>query len=339
MILVTGGTGLVGSHLLFELTKEPTPVKAIYRTKKRWEKVRQLFLYYDSTHGQSRFETIEWVECDVLDSLTLFETMQGCSVVYHCAAMVSFQKKDFYTLMKINRKGTENVVNCCLELGVSKLGYISSTAAIGSDETDKIVTEATKWKQSETTSGYSISKYSAEKEVWRGVEEGLDVIIINPCVVIGAGDWNESSLTIFKSVDKGLRFYTSGANAFVDARDVVASLVYLMKSTIKNERFLCIGENSTFKNVFDQIAIQLSKKKPSILVKPWLIGITWRLMWLISKVSGKPAVITRETARSAFGTTVYDASKLKNVVPFQFRSIEEMVENAVKGKVKVVFRS
>jgi len=333
MIFVTGGTGLLGSHLLFQLTKEHTPIKAIFREKKKIELVRRLFLYYDEVNGQSRFETIQWVNCDVLDIVTLSEEMSGCEYVYHCAAIVSFHKNDFFKMMKINREGTANIVNACLDLRIKKLGYVSSTAAIGNGVNDPIVTEETKWKQSPTTSGYSIAKYSAEKEVWRGVEEGLDVIIVNPCVIVGAGDWKESSLTMFKTVENGLQFYTSGANAFVDARDVVTVVIELMKSEVKNERFLCIGENSTFKNLFDHIARKLNKKEASILVKPWLMGLTWRAMWLISKLTGKKSPITKETARSAFGTTVYDASKLKSTLNHSFYSIEEMVDNAVKGRL------
>jgi dihydroflavonol-4-reductase len=333
MILVTGGTGLLGSHLLFQLTNGSNTIKAIFRNEKKIELVLRLFLYYDPINGQTRFDSIQWVNCDVLDSVTLHETMEGCEYVYHCAAIVSFDKDDFYKMMKINREGTSNVVNSCLELGIKKLCYVSSTAAIGNGENDPIVTEETKWKQSPTTSGYSISKYSAEKEVWRGVEEGLDVVIVNPCVIIGAGDWQESSLTMFATVEKGLRFYTSGANAFIDARDVASIMLNLMYSDFKNERYLCIGENSTFKILFDTIARNLNKKEANILVNPLLMGLTWRVMWVISKLTGKKSPITKETARSAFGTTVYDASKIKNALSFEFRTIDEMVANAVKGRL------
>lgn len=332
MILVTGGTGLLGSHLLFQLTEQNKPIKALFRNEKKCEIVRQLFLYYDSTNGQTRYDSIEWVECDVLDVVTLHEVMVDCKYVYHCAAIVSFQKRDFFTMMKTNRQGTANIVNSCLENNIVKLCYVSSTAAIGG-EGEILISEETKWKQSPLTSGYSVTKYSAEKEVWRGVEEGLDVVIVNPCVIIGAGDWNESSLTIFKTIANGLKFYTNGANAFVDVRDVSSIMVTLMESDIKNERYLCIGENNSFKNLFDLIAKKLDQKKPSILVQPWLMGLTWRFIWLFSTLLGKKSAITRETARSAFGTTVYDSSKIINELNFKFRTLDEMVENAVKGKM------
>ena len=332
MIFVTGGTGLLGSHLLFELTKSDTPVKAIFRNASKLEVVKRVFKFYDQQNGLERFNSIQWVNCDVLDVVTLAEEMEGCTHIYHCAAIVSFHKRDFNAIMKVNREGTANVVNCALDLGIEKLCYVSSTAAIGNGNNDPIVTEETKWKQSPTTSGYSIAKYSAEKEVWRGIEEGLNAVIVNPCVIIGAGDWNESSMTMFRTIDKGLKFYTEGENAFVDARDIAEIMQKLMLSDIQNERFLCIGENAAFKTLFDKIALRLNKKQPTILVKPWLMGITWRLMALISLLPRIKSPITQETARSAFGKTVYSNEKIKKALDFKFRTLDEMVENAVRGR-------
>ena len=332
MIFVTGGTGLLGSHLLFELTKSATPVKAIFRNTSKLEVVKRVFKFYDQQNGLTRFNSIQWVNCDVLDVVTLAEEMEGCTHVYHCAAIVSFHKRDFNAIMKVNREGTANVVNCALDLGIEKLCYVSSTAAIGNGNNDPIVTEETKWKQSPTTSGYSIAKYSAEKEVLRGIEEGLNAVIVNPCVIIGAGDWKESSMTMFRTIDKGLKFYTEGENAFVDARDIAEIMQKLMLSEIQNERFLCIGENAAFKTLFDKIALRLNKKQPTILVKPWLMGITWRLMALISLLPRIKSPITQETARSAFGKTVYSNEKIKKALDFKFRTLDEMVENAVEGR-------
>ncbi|MBI1836019.1 MAG: NAD-dependent epimerase/dehydratase family protein [Flavobacteriia bacterium] len=331
MIFVTGGTGLLGSHLLFQLTECKTPIKAIYRDETKINTVFKIFQFYDPLHFQSKFDLITWVKCDILDVISLEEEMKNCDFVYHCAALVSFCRRDFYKMMKINREGTSNVINAALKNNITKLGYISSTAAIGSE--DEIVTENTKWKQSPETSGYSISKYSAEKEVWRGVEEGLDVIILNPCLIVGAGNWNESSMTIFRTIANGLKFYTPGSNAFVDARDVAETLVKLMQSNLKNERFLCIGENSSFKDLFDEISKQLNRKPPSIKVSKFLINFAWILAGILARIRRKKPTITRETARSSFSNTVYNASKIRNALDFKFKTKSEMIENAIKGRL------
>jgi dihydroflavonol-4-reductase len=332
MIFVTGGTGLLGSHLLFQLTNSDVQIKAIYREEEKIKTVEKIFSFYDPINFKNRLKKIKWVHCDILDIISLEEELKSCKTVYHCAALVSFYRKDFYQLMKINREGTANIVNACLNNNISKICYVSSTAAIGSN--DDIVTEETKWKQSPSTSGYSISKYSAEKEVWRGVEEGLNAVIVNPCLLIGAGNWKESSMTIFKTIDDGLKFYTSGSNAFVDARDVAEIMEKLMNSDIKNERFLCIGENSSFLNMLSIVAQKLNKKAPSIKVSKFLMKLSWLISGIVSKMIGKKPVITKETANSAFSNTIYDASKVKNTLNFQFKSLEESISNAVQGRIE-----
>lgn len=330
MILVTGGTGLIGSHLLYELMKTEDSVRAIYRDSKRIARVKMLFDFYASSTSHA-FDKIEWVEADVLDIVSLEDALEGVTQVYHCAALVSFAKKDFSRLIKINREGTFNLVNLCLEKGIKKFGHISSTAAIGGQQ-HQLTTEATKWKQSPRTSGYAISKYSSEKEVWRAVEEGMDVVILNPCVIIGAGDWNESSMTIFRTIKNGLKFYTPGQNALVDARDVATVFVKLMKSDVKNERFLCISENVPFKNYLDQIAERLSVKAPSINTPKWLIGIVWRLVGVVSWLRGKQPTITKETAHSAFSTMEYSNKKVSKLLDFQFIPVKDAIDNAVKAE-------
>lgn len=334
MILVTGGTGLLGSHLLFNLTEESgnLPIRAIYRQEDRLPQVKALFNFYDKVNGNERFSRIHWVKADILDIPSLEEAFPGVQFVYHCAALVSFSKKDFAQLMKINREGTANIVNVALDHGVKKLCYVSSTAAIGG-QSNTITTEETKWKITPRTSGYAISKYSAEKEVWRGVEEGLDCIIVNPSVLFGAGNWNESSLTIFRTVEKGLKFYTPGQNGFVDARDVAEIMITLMNSETKNERFLCVSANVPFKILMEKIADQLHTKKPYIPTPRWLVGAIWRLSWLTSTFSGKAAAITRESANSAFSIMEYDSSKVKKLLNFRFRSIDETIQTTIQGRL------
>lgn len=332
MILVTGGTGLLGSHLLYQLALDGKPVRAIYRVQSRIQCVKDLFRYYSPDNYTELFEKIEWVEGNLLDLISLEEAMKDVSVVYHCAAVVSFAKKDFYRMMKINREGTANVVNTCLNAKVKKLCYVSSTAAIGG-ENNTIISEKTKWEQGPETSGYSISKYSAEKEVWRGVEEGLDCVIVNPSVLFGAGNWNESSLTIFRTVQNGLSFYTEGENGFVDARDVAEIMVKLTNSDTKNERFLCVGENSSFKVLLEQIARQMNVKAPTINTPKWLMGFTWRIAGIYAKLTGKSATITRESARSAFNKKKYDCNKIINHLDFTFRSLEDTIANTIKGNL------
>ncbi len=332
MILVTGGTGLLGRHLLYKLTAAGNKVKALYRNFDRIERVKKMFKFYNSENATLYFENIIWVEGDILDIPSLEYAMEDCQLVYHCAGMVSFHRRDYFQLMKINREGTANVVNVALSLGINKLCHVSSTAAIGGDS-DQLLNEETQWKQGPNTSGYAISKYSAEKEVWRGIEEGLDALIVNPSVIFGAGYWDESSLTIFRTVSKGLKYYTPGKNAFVDARDVAEIMMNLMNSGIKNERFLCVGENIQFKSLLDLIATQLGKPVPHKPAPEWAMGIICKLAWLISKFQDKKPTITTETARTSFKSMEYDNSKVCLSLNFKFRPLQETIQNTVEGKL------
>lgn len=341
MIYITGGTGLLGGHLLIELTKENNNVRAIYRSETKRNQTQQLFRYYFPEDWESKFALIEWVKGDILDISFLLESMENCELIYHCAALVSFHKDDFSRLIKINREGTANVVNACLALNIKKLCYVSSTAAIstGSISTSSItaltelVSETNKWKNTPTTSGYSISKYNAEREVWRGIEEGLNAVIVNPCVILGAGNWNDSSLTIFRTLKKGLKFYPPGKNATVDARDVATIMIELMKSDIHSERFLCIGSNQSFYELMSEISRQLNVKSPSIKTPRYLVEIARRISWFIALFSSKKPSITKETVQSLFGERAYDNSKIKAAIGVEFRTLEDTIENAIKGQL------
>lgn len=338
MIFVTGGTGLLGSHLLVELSKEHKNIRALYRSEDKKQQTRKLFTFYFPDDWKEKFDCIEWIKGDILDIPNLTEAMQGCQYVYHCAALVSFHKSDFNRLIKINREGTANVVNTCLDLNISKLCYVSSTAAIGNSantvsNTSTLISEKTKWKNTPTTSGYSISKYNAEREVWRGIEEGLNAVIVNPCVILGAGNWNDSSLTIFRTLQKGLKFYPPGKNATVDARDVASIMVKLMHSEIHAERFLCIGSNQSFGELMTEISSQLHVKPPTIKTSRFLVEIVRRLAWFGSLFIGKKPSITKETVQSLYGERAYDNSKIKTALNFEFRTLKETVENALKGRI------
>lgn len=335
MILVTGGTGLLGSHLIHSLALAGNKVRATYRDKKRIQKVQALFSFYNTP--LSVFETIEWVECDVLDVVTLEEVMTGCEEVYHCAAMVSFQKKDYQKMLRINKYGTANVVNVAMGLGMKRFVHVSSTAAVGKTPLDptgyRSVVETNKWIADNQHSGYAISKYLSENEVWRGIEEGLNAVIINPSVILGPGDWNESSLSIFRTLSNGLKFYTIGANAFVDVRDVVFAMTKLMGlPEAFKQRYLCTGTNVTFKQLFDVTAKQMNKKAPFLVAKSFLSGLAWRVSWVLSLLTGHQTV-TKESASSAQAKVSYDSSKLKKVLGFEFRSLEDTVKHAVEGRL------
>lgn len=329
MIFVTGSTGLLGTHVLAELTKRGHSIRALRRKNSDISNVEKVFAFYFGPEADSLLKKITWVEGDITDVVSLEKGMKGCDVVYHCAALVSFKRRDFKKLIKLNKEGTANVVNVCLSLNINHLCYVSSTAAVGRSSIKTMYDETNKWITDPDNSGYAISKYSAENEVWRGIEEGLNAVIVNPCVILGPGNWNESSLSIFKVIKKGLRFYTPGANAFVDARDVAFTLAELSERKIFNERFLVIGENLKYKTLFDKIATAFNVKGPSIIAKPWMAALVWRIEGVLAFLFGKKQNITRETARSSMNTVMYSNEKIKSRIGMEFHSMDEAIQNAV----------
>ena len=332
MILVTGGTGLVGGHLLCELTQKNENVRASFRSESKKGETKQLFNYYFKENAANYFEKIQWIKADILSLTDLESLFEGVSYVYHCAALVSFHKIDFHTCLKVNRQGTANIVNMCLSYNVKKLCYVSSTAALGYN-TNGLTDETTMWKPGKEISGYSISKYSAEKEVWRGIEEGLSAVMINPCVILGPGNWNDGSLSIFKTSSKGISFYPTGSNAIVDVRDVVSCLLFFMNSPIENQRFLCTGQNISFKNLQTELAICFNKKPPNIKSPRTITLIFASFSEVINLFLRKRSGLTIESAYSAYKNISYDNSRIIATTGHTFTPISETLTHAIKGRI------
>lgn len=327
MNFITGGSGLLGARLIFDLLQEGQDVRALLRKGSSTESVENIFRFL-SEEGDELFSKIEWVEGDILNVPSLLEAMKGCKRVYHLAGFVSFHKKDIDLLMEINATGTANVVNAALENSVEKFCHISSTAALGRSRPGEELNEKSVWKNSPLNSSYSISKYSAEKEVWRGREEGLEVVIINPSVIAGPGDYKKSSTTVFNRVWKGLPFYPKGTNGFVGVKDVSNACITLMESKIKNKRFVLNTNNLTYKSFFTSVAKSIGKSPATRSASLGLLKTIWILSSVWQFVTGKKAEITRASIRSANNVVNYDGSLITRTIDFTYRDIEESIEEA-----------
>jgi dihydroflavonol-4-reductase len=326
MILVTGGTGLLGSHLLYKLTSSGKRVRVLYRNEEGKKAILKTFSYYAPT-ASLLLEQLEFVKGDVLDIFSLYDSLKDVSQVYHCAAMVSFAPKDASLMMQINVDGTSNVVNACLEMGVSKLCHVSSVAALGKAPKGEEVTEYTFWKASPENSVYSISKYASEREVWRGVQEGLNAVVVNPTVILGPGDWEKGSSNLFRSAQKGMKYYTHGVTGFVDVRDVATCMVQLMNNSITNERFLINSENIPYRKLFEIANTCFGKPIPSIPASPFLSEVVWRLEKIRSLFTGSNPLITSETTRAAHQQNYFSNAKIRSALNFEFIPIEQAIKD------------
>ena len=335
MVFVTGGTGLLGSHLICELLKSGKSVKALKRSNSSMTWFNRVAIHLLKDEWTSCSQRLTWVDGDVLDIISLIDAIEGCDSVYHAAAMVSFAKKDKDQLLKINVNGTANVINACLSMTQRpKLCYISSTASIGRVE-KKTLDESIAYSEESSNSFYSYTKYLAELEAYRGREEGLDVAIINPCIILGFGNWNQGSVKFFKNGKSGFPFYTGGSNAFVDASDVARASIVLMEQECFEERYLCVGWNLKYYNVFAQIAKEFGTKPPRILVRPWMAEFLWRIIGFYNFIAGT-GIITKESARAGLRDTKYSSQKLIDKTGFAFTSFEDSVTNACDGYKTII---
>ncbi len=329
MIFVTGGTGLVGTHLLFELTSAGKKVKALKRKTSNLQQVLKTFSYY-SENAQNLFNQIEWVDGDILEYFSLEKLLKGVTEIYHCAAIISFQTKERSKMISNNVDGTANLVNAAIENGVSKICHVSSIAALGRLENGEPVTEDTNWIPVKKISGYSESKFFSEAEIWRGIEEGVDAVIVNPSIILGPANWESGSAKMFKTIWGGMKFYTKGITGFVDVKDVTRAMIQLMDKsnfeTCKSQRFVLNSENLSYKNVFTQIANELDKPKPTIFASNFLLSIVWRIAIFASRLTGKSSMITRETVANSNEINNFDGSKITRTIDFKYLPISESIK-------------
>lgn len=275
------------------------------------------------------FKDVEWIDGDILDTNILENAMEGIDAVIHSAAKVSFVATEQQSMFKTNIEGTANVVNAALLKNVKRLVHVSSVASLGRTANGETVTEKKQWEDSNINTNYAISKYNAEMEVWRGIGEGLNAVIVNPSTILGYGDWNNSSCAIFKSSYNEFPWYSNGINGFVAVEDVARAIVLLMESDISNERFIINGDNWTFRQLFNAIASAFGKKQPHREATPALAAIAWRIEKVKSLFSGTPPLLTKETARVAQTATYFDNSKIRSALPgFAFTPLDECVKNA-----------
>lgn len=336
MILVTGSTGLLGSHVVVELLRKGYEVRAMFRDEARKEVVYRLLDFYYPEEKETLLQKLNWFHGDILDLSDVEDSLIGISKVVHCAALVSFHRRDFNMLFRVNRRGTANMVNFALDSRVNQFIHVSSTAAVGSDSqiADGLKRESNEWNPNDEVSAYSLSKFSAEKEVWRASEEGLRVSIVNPSVMFGPGSWEESSLKIFRTLHKGLTYYTKGSNAFVDVRDVTSLILKLIETEKTGERYLVTGSNLKFKELFDQICKQLNVRPPSKLAGPFLTGLAWRLSGILGRIQGKRPTITKESARSSQSDSKFSNEKLLRDFPdFEFTKLEDTIQVTIRGRM------
>lgn len=311
---------------MLELVKLDNKVRAIHRKDSDLQAVKKVFSYYiPADEIDFLFSKIEWKEADLNDIPALTEAFTGITSVYHCAALISFDTSDEKALRKINIEGTANIVNLCVAFKIEKLCYISSIATMDISLGEKFVTENFTWNQEKYHNEYAISKHGAEIEVWRGTQEGVPAIILNPGVILGPGFWNTGSGQLFKKIDKGLNYHFPKTTGFVGVQDVINSAITAMGSNIQNEQYIVVAENLSFTEVLGLVAESIQKPSPKKPLKPWMVFIGWIYQSIAKLLFGTKKLINPEDYKSLFKHSFYSSAKLKSELSFEYTPIEEVI--------------
>ncbi|MFA6260704.1 MAG: NAD-dependent epimerase/dehydratase family protein [Bacteroidia bacterium] len=339
MIVVSGATGFLGAYMVCHLLEKGKQVKALRRPVSSTREFNTIFNHCFESLPDSEKSTVlkrlEWVNADVLDIVSLEEAMTGADEVYHCAAIVSFQQKHKKRLMQVNVEGTTNMVNAALHMGIKRFCHVSSTAALGREHSGDHMDEKSKWLTSSLNTNYAISKHKAEVEVWRGMEEGLNAVIVNPGVILGAGDWNKGSCKLFTLPWKNFPFYTTGINGYVDVRDVASAMYQLMQTeSASGQRYVLVSNNMNMEFFMHTAAAWMNKTKARFRVKPWMAEVAWMLFAVKQLITGKEASITRETARASMNHYYYSSAKILTQTGFTFIPIEETLQYICQKFIK-----
>ncbi|MBX2984931.1 MAG: NAD-dependent epimerase/dehydratase family protein [Bacteroidia bacterium] len=328
MRLVTGATGLVGSYVVCQLLLQGHSVRALKRKNASTDWFMRIAQVCGITKNLLE-EKLEWVEGDLNDIIGLEQNLTGVERVYHCAAVVTFKKNQEENLFNTNVGGTANLVNVCLSAHVQKLCYISSIAALSRKKETEQIDETAEWEDSKLNSNYSKSKFMGELEVWRGKEEGLEVVILNPGFILGFGNPDRSSASIFKKIAKGFTFYTQGVNGYVDVLDVAKAAVLLNEGDNKSERFVLVGFNISYKELFFTIAKEMGKRPPTFEVRPWMAKTLKFTLNILANIGIRTNFITPETITNSMNKYYYNSDKIKTQTGFEFTPKEHTIRRIV----------
>ena len=311
MIAVTGANGLLGSFIVRKLIEEQASFIAIKRADS------------DTSLLSDVQEKIRWRDADILNPLLLNEAFEGCTHVIHSAAIVSFNPYKAKLVMEINARGTRNVVDACLLKNIKRLIHISSVAALGRQKDQVSINEENKWINNPLNSIYDESKYFSELEVFRGQEEGLSTLIINPSFILAPTDWNRSSARLFKYIWRKNSFYMDGFLNYVDVRDVSSVIYQLLDSNIQAQRYIVSAGNISYKELFEKIALQFNSKPPTLKIPKGVAIFIAKLETLRSWFTGSEPLITRETALKSGSSFIYNNQKIRNILNFEFQPIDK----------------
>lgn len=331
-VLITGVSGIVGSHLTLDLLQKGYSIRLLIRNKSKAEALLQELIEFYGLNISLAVANIEWFETDINDIPSLEIALKDISAVFHAAAVVSVYQSDTVLMNKVNIEGTANLVNISRDFGVEWFGFVSSVSTLGPNP-EGLVDEDYFWKPGKNHSIYSTTKYLSEQEVWRGQEEGLNVLVVNPGVIIGPSDSSRSSARIFYQIQKGLPAFIDGSSGYVDARDVSAAMVHLWEKNVVGKRVILSAENLSTESYLKKVSSHFGVQAPKRKVSGWILNLAYRLDVLKSLLLGKRPLLSKDLIKMASSKNKYD-NKRSIELGIKYRTVDQSLKEIVPYYLK-----
>jgi len=326
MVFLTGSTGLVGGHLIVRLHQSGRSIRALVRSTSTFDQLRLICQFYHQSF-EELYNSVEWVYGNTLDFVGLCENLKDVEEVYHCAAVVSFNSRNKKELLRTNIQGTANMVDASLKCGVSRFCFISSIGALGNAEKGEFINEKTPWKNDGKVSAYSESKFRSELQAWRGYNEGLNMVIVNPGVILGPGAPDKGSLLLFKVGREGLPFYTKATTGYVDVRDVCRAATELMDKKIYGKHFILVSDSIDNRDLFSMIATEFNAKPPRFEAGKTILTLAAFFSEAYGLLTGKMPQLTMETVKSVQKPQKYSNQLIRKTLNFNFISLQQSIQD------------
>lgn len=310
-ILITGGTGCIGSNLAARLVADGHCVRIFHRTSSSLRAIRGL--------------NVEHSTGDLLDPASILRAMQGCNTVYHAAALVTHAARRRQEVHEINVTGTRNVVEACLASGVRRLVHVSSVAAVGYPPDAELATEKTPFNW-HGRPGYKLSKHLSETEIAAGIEKGLDAVMVNPSVVVGERDIHFRGGQLLRDAKRGLLlFYIDGGMNIVYVGDVVNGMILAAAKGRKGERYILSGENLTHREIFTRTAGLVGGRAPIGRLPLPVLRQSTRVIEAFCNLLGVDPWVTSDLVDNAGKFNWFSCEKAKRELSYTVTSFDETI--------------
>jgi dihydroflavonol-4-reductase len=316
-VLVTGGTGFVGSQLVAALVGRGDSVRVLRRVNSGLVTLEGL--------------PVEHAVGDLLDRDAVECAVAGCDWVFHVAGLSSYWRARREEIYRVNVDGTKIVMDACLRAGVQRVVYTSSVAAIGIPPDETIGTEDMEFDHLSTKWAYADSKHKAEQVVRRVTDRGLAAVIVNPAVVIGAGDQYLVAGQVGIEVAKGrLLVVPPGGVCMVDVDAVVQGHIAAAERGRVGERYILGGENLSYREVLATAAVLTNQPAPRHSFPRQAAPLFGAVVDVMNLFSLRPPATSGKQIRLSARNVFYDSGKAVRELGYPMLPFRDAAEKALR---------